>query len=203
MKKRLAVAVMVVLCAVLGTANAASAGKKGAAGKKGKAGVQKPAPAAEKPKAVAAKPKPAAPAKEAAFDKNTAVKLEEIYFKTGQADLWMSGAAWMPGLVKEHPFGTAGADQMEALKRIVEAVKEDYKGKILVEGHADVTGSPAANMELSKRRALAVKDYLVKNGIAASRIEISYKGQDDPVILGGGGIVLQLNRRVDVWVQPQ
>jgi peptidoglycan-associated lipoprotein len=44
---------------------------------------------------------------------------------------------------------------------------------IIVEGHADPTGSAEANMALSQKRAEFVRDFLVSAGIDASRIEVS------------------------------
>jgi outer membrane protein OmpA-like peptidoglycan-associated protein len=43
---------------------------------------------------------------------------------------------------------------------------------VVIEGHADPTGNPDDNMRLAQRRAELVRDYLVNNGIDASRIEV-------------------------------
>jgi len=43
--------------------------------------------------------------------------------------------------------------------------------KVLIAGHTDKSGSAAFNLELSKRRADSVKEYLVSQGIDASRLE--------------------------------
>ncbi len=58
------------------------------------------------------------------------------------------------------------------------ATVKDSDAKFTVTGYADKeTGSQARNMQLSKQRAKAVADYLVANGIAASRIQPSAEGQ--------------------------
>jgi len=52
---------------------------------------------------------------------------------------------------------------------------------VLVTGHADRIGSDAYNQKLSQRRADAVKDYLVGQGVEANRIETDAKGESQPV----------------------
>lgn len=51
---------------------------------------------------------------------------------------------------------------------------------LTITGHADRIGTEAYNQNLSERRANAVKDYLVKQGIAAERMRASGKGESEP-----------------------
>ena len=53
---------------------------------------------------------------------------------------------------------------------------------VLVTGHADRIGSDKYNQNLSERRAAAVKDYLVSQGVDAGRIETAAKGEAEPVV---------------------
>jgi len=53
---------------------------------------------------------------------------------------------------------------------------------VLVTGHADRIGTDAYNMALSQRRADAVKEYLVAQGVDKSRIETAAKGEAEPVV---------------------
>lgn len=53
---------------------------------------------------------------------------------------------------------------------------------VLVTGHADRIGKEAYNQKLSERRAAAVKDYLVSQGVEANRIETAAKGEAEPVV---------------------
>ncbi len=55
-------------------------------------------------------------------------------------------------------------------------------GAILVTGHADRIGGDTYNQKLSQRRADAVKDYLVGQGVEAKRIETAAKGESEPVV---------------------
>jgi outer membrane protein OmpA-like peptidoglycan-associated protein len=48
-------------------------------------------------------------------------------------------------------------------------------------GHTDSTGSAKYNLQLGKKRANAVKNWLVKQGVDASRISTSSKGESQPI----------------------
>ncbi len=68
-------------------------------------------------------------------------------------------------------FRLGSADLPEVLRQQLDKFAEVFKGKrgaskvVRIEGHADATGSESANTVLSQRRAEAVRDYLVKNGV--------------------------------------
>lgn len=53
---------------------------------------------------------------------------------------------------------------------------------VLVTGHADRIGSDAYNQQLAQRCADAVKDYLVEQGVDATRIETASKGESEPIV---------------------
>jgi OOP family OmpA-OmpF porin len=65
-------------------------------------------------------------------------------------------------------------------------------------GHTDSMGSEEYNQGLSERRAAAVRDYLVANGVAADIIDVSGKGETDPVADNATAEGRALNRRVDI-----
>jgi outer membrane protein OmpA-like peptidoglycan-associated protein len=65
--------------------------------------------------------------------------------------------------------------------RIAELMKETPDLRLRVEGHTDSIGMPDYNLELSKRRALAVAEYLVDQGIAADRFVLLGKGMSEPL----------------------
>ncbi|MEH6635469.1 MAG: OmpA family protein [Halioglobus sp.] len=67
-------------------------------------------------------------------------------------------------------------------------------------GHTDNIGSEDYNQELSERRAMAVKDYLVSEGVDGSIIDASGNGEDDPVASNDTDEGRALNRRVDIHV---
>jgi len=78
-------------------------------------------------------------------------------------------------------FGSAQLkpESIETLRNLGNALNQDLKDEkgFLIEGHTDKTGTRAYNEELSKRRADAVKDYLVKDlGVSADRLTTVGKG---------------------------
>jgi outer membrane protein OmpA-like peptidoglycan-associated protein len=72
--------------------------------------------------------------------------------------------------------------------------------KLLLAGHTDNVGNADANMTLSKNRTLAVKKYLVKNGIAEERIRTEWYGQNKPVASNSTAEGRQMNRRVEMSI---
>jgi OOP family OmpA-OmpF porin len=71
---------------------------------------------------------------------------------------------------------------------------------INVIGHTDSKGSAEYNQGLSERRATAVKEYMVSEGIDASIIDASGEGESNPVADNSTSEGQALNRRVDVHV---
>lgn len=68
--------------------------------------------------------------------------------------------------------------------------------KLRVEAHTDNVGASAANIILALDRARAVRDYLVSQGVAADRIQISSAGEDDPIAPNTTALGRQQNRRI-------
>jgi NitT/TauT family transport system substrate-binding protein len=71
-----------------------------------------------------------------------------------------------------------------------------------VEGNTDSTGSPTANMTLSERRALAIKNYILQNfpNIQQVRFQTIGRGSSNPVAPNTTETGRQLNRRTDIKV---
>jgi OOP family OmpA-OmpF porin len=67
-------------------------------------------------------------------------------------------------------------------------------------GFTDNTGEPAANKILSEARANAIKDQLVKNGIAPERIEVEGRGQEAPIASNLTEEGRSMNRRIELIV---
>lgn len=69
---------------------------------------------------------------------------------------------------------------------------------VRLEGHTDERGTREYNLALGERRANAVRDYMVANGIAGDRIETVSYGEENPVGYGSGEGNWQQNRRVEL-----
>ncbi|MDT8376403.1 MAG: peptidoglycan-associated lipoprotein Pal [Mariprofundaceae bacterium] len=69
---------------------------------------------------------------------------------------------------------------------------------VTVEGNCDERGSREYNLALGQRRADSVKDYLVANGVDASRIDTVSFGEERPACKGSGRACWAQNRRADI-----
>ena len=73
---------------------------------------------------------------------------------------------------------TIRPSEVSKLKSIFHILKENPEMKVTVTGWCDTRGSVAVNRRISRQRAQALKSWLVKRGIAASRISVVGKGSD-------------------------
>ena len=71
---------------------------------------------------------------------------------------------------------------------------------LLIEGHTDDTGTPQYNMELSKKRAYSVSDFLQSKGVAASRMNVKWYGETQPKVPNTNDANRTQNRRVEVAI---
>jgi len=71
---------------------------------------------------------------------------------------------------------------------------------ILIEGHTDNTGSAEYNMELSKKRAYSVSNYLSAKGVSSGRFDIKWYGETQPKYPNDNDADRTKNRRVEVVV---
>ena len=69
------------------------------------------------------------------------------------------------------------------LQQITTAIKGPGAPKqVVITGYTDRLGSDAYNQKLSERRAQAVKDYMVANGVESNRLVAEGKGEADPIV---------------------
>jgi outer membrane protein OmpA-like peptidoglycan-associated protein len=74
---------------------------------------------------------------------------------------------------------------------------------VQVEGHTDNVGGVDFNQQLSEKRASAVRDFLVQQGVKSTDVESRGFGMDQPVATNATAAGRQLNRRVDLVVTGQ
>lgn len=88
----------------------------------------------------------------------------------------------------------------ESLDALAALLKQKQDWKLQISGHTDNVGKQEENLVLSKERAQAVKDYLVKKGIASERIETQYFGSSKPIATNETEEGRQKNRRVEMKI---
>lgn len=89
------------------------------------------------------------------------------------------------------------------INRVAEVLKQYPDTVIRVEGHTDSVGTEEYNLDLSHRRAHAVKALLIQQGIADNRIEVIGFGETMPVATNDTEVGRQMNRRVEIKIAPQ
>ena len=112
------------------------------------------------------------------------------------------------------PIGTAGKETLNnlffesgryeltgksrtELERLADFLKTNPTTQIEIAGHTDDRGDPAANLDLSKRRAQAVVGYLAKLGVTPTRLKAVGYGKTRPAVPNTSDEARQRNRRIE------
>jgi outer membrane protein OmpA-like peptidoglycan-associated protein len=87
-----------------------------------------------------------------------------------------------------------------SLDELAELMKKHPEWALKISGHTDNVGKPASNLTLSKKRAEAVKKYLVSKGVAADHLTTEWFGQTRPIAVNTTPEGRQKNRRVEMLI---
>ena len=87
------------------------------------------------------------------------------------------------------------AEATQVVQEAVRTARTSGMVRIMVTGHTDTVGSRAYNQALSERRAQAVKDEMVREGLAAGDIMTTGRNFSDPLVQTGPGVREPQNRR--------
>jgi outer membrane protein OmpA-like peptidoglycan-associated protein len=93
-------------------------------------------------------------------------------------------------------------ESQTSLVKITDILKRYPEAQVSVEGYTDNIGPARANEILSKRRAEAVEDFFIKNGLNPARILIQGLGSKKPVADNGTPEGRAQNRRVELHIVP-
>jgi peptidoglycan-associated lipoprotein len=93
-------------------------------------------------------------------------------------------------------------DQVAVLQRTAAALKAKGNARFTIEGHCDERGSEEYNLGLGDRRANAVKEFLLGQGIPANRINVVSYGEERPVCRDETEECYTKNRRAHFAVTP-
>jgi hypothetical protein len=92
------------------------------------------------------------------------------------------------------------AQALSTVQQAASAFKTRGSAQITATGHTDTSGSEAYNMALSLRRANAVKNALVQEGVPAQAISVIGRGEANPLVATGDGVREPQNRRVEIVI---
>ena len=84
---------------------------------------------------------------------------------------------------------------LEILNEQLAWLHQNPNAMIVIEGHCDERGTREYNLDLGERRANAVRDYFVANGIDAGRIRVISYGKERPDVFGSTEAAWSKNRR--------
>lgn len=116
-----------------------------------------------------------------------------------------------PSILFDSNNSSLSAAQRQQIREIAALLKAPHVANlsVLVEGHTDSSGSRSANLRISTKRAQAVANEFVFNGVAPERITVIGRGENNPVAPNttpDGAVDREgqrLNRRVDVTFREQ
>ena len=84
------------------------------------------------------------------------------------------------------------------LEDVVTLLQQNPHLHVRVVGHTDDVGTPAANQVVSKKRANAVRDFLLEQGVAADRIQTAGRGNTEPLVRSRDEAARAKNRRIEI-----
>ena len=90
---------------------------------------------------------------------------------------------------------------LSTIRQAAGAYKTKGSARVTATGHTDRAGPDAYNMALSLRRANAVKDALVREGVPATAISVVGRGESMPLVQTADGVREPQNRRVEIVIQ--
>lgn len=89
------------------------------------------------------------------------------------------------------------------LERIAKLMRDHPDRRLLIEGHTDARGADDYNLQLSERRAGAVRDALVERQVDPSRIATIGLGESYPIADNATAAGMQTNRRVEIVISDE
>lgn len=111
------------------------------------------------------------------IEKGQTIRLNNIFFEFGEYSLL--------------------EDSYSELRRVADLMRDNTDMRIQINGHTDSIGNKEDNLILSRRRAEAVRTYLISLGIDAARLEVRGFGKSKPLSTNATDEGRKINRRVE------
>jgi outer membrane protein OmpA-like peptidoglycan-associated protein len=132
-------------------------------------------------------------------------KAKEIQGKVAGAEVTRVGeglvVTFASGLLFDFDSDRLRAESKKNLDNLASSLTGDFgDSKLLLVGHTDAQGTDEYNLNLSKRRADAVANYLESQNISAARVQTSGRGEGEPIASNDTETGRQENRRVEVAI---
>ena len=136
---------------------------------------------------------------------------------------WTEPQCWLRALLGQSPFDNPGRplagplfvsfgfnaaelspearENLAGLRDVYSRIGSEAPTLTII-GHADRSGSAEYNLELSRRRAEAVRDYFIAGGVLPELLVVQADGESRPAVETSDGVREPDNRRVDLAIGP-
>lgn len=94
-------------------------------------------------------------------------------------------------------------ESISELNQIATQLKSYPASSVEITGHTCDIGNESYNLDLSKRRALAIQKYLIDQGVKPDRIRVKYFGESQPLVPNSSEENRKKNRRVEIKISGQ
>jgi outer membrane protein OmpA-like peptidoglycan-associated protein len=109
----------------------------------------------------------------------------------------IDGSAFASGSAELRP------EAASSLATVAAFIRSQPPGQVRIIGFTDSVGDDSSNLDLSVRRAEAVREYLVRNhGVTPERLVAGGMGEAEPVASNDTETGRRSNRRVEIYIEP-
>jgi len=131
-------------------------------------------------------------------------KAKEIETTVAGADVTRVGeglvVTFASGLLFDFDSDVLRAESKKNLDNLASSLGNFGDSKLLLVGHTDSQGTDSYNQDLSRRRAGSVASYLESHGVSSARVEVTGRGETEPIATNDTEAGRAQNRRVEVAI---
>ena len=135
------------------------------------------------------------------YDHRGHVRPDSFRVKTIEGVIVGEESIPLPGIDFDTGEARLDATLLDPLRKLFAFIKDRKDLKLEIIGHTDDTGTQALNLNLSEKRALAVKTFLQELGLEETRMLVAGQGSAHPLSDNGTEAGRALNRRVEIFIK--